>query len=343
MLLRHPRHATSAAARPHRKNPWKRALRAAVVVAMIVACLLVASTSANLLLEWHEKSNSVAYGERVSIREGTVNVSRTGSAGPTIVLLSGLGTPAPALDFAPLVRELRGFRTVVVEGFGYGYSDMAARPRTVENIAEELHEVLSKLGISAPYVLAGHSIGGFSTLYYANKYPAEVSAVIGIDPTVPTRQRSTGATPGPNEMPAADYWWAHTPSTAGLVRWATALGFGEPGGDGFTTAERQQMRQMTSWNFGNQAVIDETLRMGENAAKLQDVRYSDTLPVLEFLSQDTMNQQPDWYVLHERQLANVRHCELVVLQGEHYLHWTQSKAMAAKISQFLRQFSPKLP
>ncbi len=42
---------------------------------------------------------------------------------------------------------------VVVEGFGYGFSDMSARPRTIENISEELHEVLAKLAIDVPYVL----------------------------------------------------------------------------------------------------------------------------------------------------------------------------------------------
>jgi hypothetical protein len=95
------------------------------------------------------------------------------------------------------------------------------------------------------------------------------------------------------------------------------------------------MRQMTSWNFGNQAVTDETLRVGENATKLQDVRYPDNLPVLDFLSRDTMQEQPDWYAAHERQLANVTHHELVVLEGDHYLHWTQSKAMAKTITEFL--------
>ena len=157
-----------------------------------------------------------------------------------------------------------------------------------------------------------------------------------MDPTVPASRMSVGGTTDPAEAPAADYWWAHAPSATGLVRWATALGFGEPGGGSFTAAERQQMRQITSWNFGNPAVTDETLRMGENAAKLQDLRYPDALPVLYFLSQDTMNQQPDWYGAHERQLANVRRHELVVLGGEHYLHWTQSKAMATKITEFLR-------
>ncbi|BCW71607.1 alpha/beta hydrolase [Arthrobacter sp. NicSoilB8] len=313
------------------------------VVALSVTGLLLASTGMNLILEQTEKSGAAAYGEKVRISGGTVNVTRTGNAGPTIVLLSGLGTPAPGLDFAPLIRELGGYQVIAVEGFGYGYSDMAARPRTIENISEELHEVLARLEIKAPYTLIGHSLAGLSTLYYANKYPGEVSAVIGIDPTVPSSKASTSGSTAPSEAAAADYSWAHIPSTTGLVRWATALGYGEPGGDSFTPAERQHMRQMTSWNFGNQAVTDDTFRVGENAAKLRDVRYPDTLPVLDFLSRDTMKEQPDWFGAHERQLANVKRHELVVLEGDHYLHWTQSKAMATKIREFLGPGSPPLP
>ncbi len=39
--------------------------------------------------------------------------------------------------------------------------------------------------------------------------------------------------------------------------------------------------------------------------------------------------------MHENQLRNVQHDEVVVLDGGHYLHWTQSQAMAAKITAFL--------
>ena len=310
-------------------------LRVTGVAALSVAALLAASTSANVMLERAERTNSEAYGQKVRIGAGSVNVARNGTSGPTIVLLSGLGTAAPALDFAPLIRELGGFQTVVVEGFGYGYSDMTARPRTLGNISAELHEVLTKLGVTTPYTLLGHSLAGFSTLHYANQYPGEVSAVIGIDPTVPAIKMSAGETAGTEEMPAADNFWERIPSTTGMVRWATALGYGEPGGDAFTTSEREQMRQMASWNYGNQAVTDETLRMGENAGKLQNLHYPSNLPVLEFLSKETMDQQADWLGAHERQLANVKRNELVVLEGGHYLHWTQSKAIAQKITEFL--------
>ena len=125
-----------------------------------------------------------------------MNVWRNGHAGPTMVLLSGLGTAAPALDFAPLIRQLGAYNVIVVEGFGYGYSDMSARPRTVQNITAELHDALAKLGAPKPYILVGHSIAGFYTLAYAHRYPQEVSAVVGIDPTVPASKAGPGGTSG---------------------------------------------------------------------------------------------------------------------------------------------------
>lgn len=319
---------------PH-GNRRRGALRIAVAAVLTIMGLLVASTAANLVLEGTERSNAVAYGEKVRIDQGTINVSRSGETGPTIVLLSGLGTPAPVLDFAPLVRELTGFRVVAVEGFGYGYSDMTARPRTIENMGEELHTVLSTLAVDRPYILAGHSIAGLTTLYYANKYPAEVSAVIGIDPSVPAGMASE-QDPAHTDAPAAGNFWERLPSTTGLVRWAAALGLADPAGDNYTPEEREQMRMLASWNYGNGALTDETNRVAENAAKLRMLSYPGHVPVLEFLSRETIDQQPEWLGSHERQLQNVARHELVILDGNHYLHWTQSKAMATKIAEFLK-------
>jgi pimeloyl-ACP methyl ester carboxylesterase len=310
-------------------------LRAVAVVALTVLGLLVVSTAANLLFERVEHDNATPYGGRVQIDQGTINVSRAGDSGPTLVLLSGLGTAAPGLDFAPLVRELPGYRTVVVEAFGYGYSDTEARPRTIENIAEELHSVLAALGIKGPYVLVGHSIAGFTTLYYANKYPSEVSAVIGIEPTVPTATNASPGSPAPADAPASGNVWERLPSTLGLVRWAAALGLTDPDGSGYTPSEIDQMRMLTSWNFGNAAVTDETNRVGENAAKLQGLSYPSQIPVLMLLAKESLDSRAEWVDLHERQLNNVTRHDLTVLDGPHYLHWTQAKAMAQKIGEFL--------
>jgi pimeloyl-ACP methyl ester carboxylesterase len=316
-------------------RPRRRWLRGIALFIVAILGLLVVSTAANLILESAERSNATPYGEKVQIDQGTINVSRAGDSGPTLVLLTGLGTPAPALDFAPLIRELPGYRTVVVEGFGYGYSDTDVRPRTLENMSEELHSVLSKLGISGPYVLAGHSIAGFTLLHYANKYPAEVSAVIGIDATVPTATTAPPGSPAPADAPPSGNFWERMPSTIGLVRWAAALGLADPDSGSYSRAEIDQMRMLSSWNFGNAAVTDETNRIGENATKLQGLSYPSQIPVLMLLAQDTLDHRGEWVDLHERQLANVTRHELVMLDGPHYLHWTQAKRMAEEINGFL--------
>lgn len=312
------------------KSGQRRFLRVLGLLAVIMVGLLLVSTAANLAIEAAEKSNSVPYGQKVHISSGDINVVRSGDKGPTLVMLTGLGTAAPGLDFAPLMRKLDGYQSIVVEPFGYGYSDLNARPRTIENITEEIHEVLAKLNVDKPYTLVPHSVSGFYAMYYANKYAEEVSAVVGIDPTVPSVE---GTSPDAPEMPLADNFWIKLVVNTGLVRWLR-LG-GEPGGNDFTPAERQQIRQMANWNYGNQAVTDETLRMGGNSRKLQGMSYPSTLPVLYFLAQESIDNQTDWVGKHERQLANVERHELVMLNAQHYLHRTQSQTMADKIKVFL--------
>ena len=319
-----------------RRRPWARRLRITGIVAAAAVGLTLVSTGANLALESAERSSITPYGERIQISTGSLNVYQSGTVGPAIVLLSGLGTAAPALDFAPLIRALGDRKVIVVEGFGYGYSDMTAPARTVENITTELHEALTALHVPAPYVLAGHSISGFYTLAYANRYPEELSAVIGIDPTVPAGKLGAPSA-GTSTGSQGGIPWSRIPSVTGLVRWVDSIApsLAEPAGDAFTASERERLRLMSSWNFYNPALTDETLEMGNNARKLQGLRYPDGLPVLDFLAQDTIDSDPDWQKAHETQLQNVQQHKIVVLKGGHYLHWTQSTVIAKTITDFL--------
>ena len=68
--------------------------------------------------------------------------------------------------------------------------------------------------------------------------------------------------------------------------------------------------------------------------------YPENLPVLHFLASDNVALMPDWLDSHKGQLQNVSRHEIVELEGQHYLHWTQSKVMADKITQFLQESVP---
>jgi pimeloyl-ACP methyl ester carboxylesterase len=291
----------------------------------VVIVTVFASTALNAAFEQAERAQP-SYGERVDVGSGVLNIVRHGATGPTIVMLSGYGTAAPGLDFAPLIRELGDYQVVVVEGFGYGYSDTVAPPRTIENITAELHAALSKVGVEQPYVLMGHSLAGLYSLYYANEYRGEVSAVVGIDASVPGQINGLAAGRSVLERLA----WS-----TGLLRAVTTLApaLAEPDGDAFTLEEREQMRLMVNWNYTNPALVDEANQATRNFATVDRMTYPSDLPVLSFVTKE--DSQPRWGELHKRQLQNLDRGELVKLDGAHYLHWTHAAEIAEAVTTFL--------
>ena len=113
----------------------------------------------------------------------------SGAGDKTIVMLSGWGVDSPIDDFFPLYTELsKEYKVVVLEYFGYSGSDTTNEERTNANIVKEVRTSLDKLGIKPPYILMPHSMSGLYSLYYAVNYPAEVSAIIGLDMSLPQKQ-----------------------------------------------------------------------------------------------------------------------------------------------------------
>lgn len=307
---------------------WRRALRTAFVVVASIVALTLVSTVANAALTASEKSAAVAYGETVSVAAGEINVYRNGGTGPTMVLLSGYGTAAPAVDFAPLIRELDAFDVIVIEGFGYGYSDLDVADRTIENITSEIHEVLGRLDVQEPVIMVGHSAGGLYTRYYANAYPGEVSAIIGIDPMAATTSSLEVEDPSP---------LSGALTALGIVRVANAIApvLVQPPGTAYTPQERERMVTMADWNFGNISTSDEWAQLGANSTKAAQLPMPADIPVLEMLSTASVNSIPGWLTNHEAELSGVTTHQLDIVEGEHYLHWSQAPLMGRTMTQFI--------
>jgi pimeloyl-ACP methyl ester carboxylesterase len=60
-------------------------------------------------------------------------------------------------------------------------SDAIAQPRTTPEVVTELHALLQAAEVPGPYVLAGHSLGGFFARLYAATYPDEVVGLVLVD------------------------------------------------------------------------------------------------------------------------------------------------------------------
>src|SRR3954466_7740637 len=60
-------------------------------------------------------------------------------------------------------------------------SDPIAQPRTAPEVVADLHALLQAAEVPGPYVLAGHSLGGFFARLYAATYPDEVVGLVLVD------------------------------------------------------------------------------------------------------------------------------------------------------------------
>ncbi|MDH2917820.1 MAG: alpha/beta hydrolase [Sideroxydans sp.] len=76
---------------------------------------------------------------------------------------------------------------------GLGASEATAMPRDGAHIVDELRALLRGKGLTPPYVLVGHSLGGLYMQLFARRYPEEVSALILIDSTHPKQLEGVGA------------------------------------------------------------------------------------------------------------------------------------------------------
>src|SRR5918994_2196007 len=109
-----------------------------------------------------------------------------GTGSPTVVLVAGGGSSArywtddlhssddPRQMVMPGVAKASGFcpydrpgtYAEIDEEIIPSRSDPIAQPRTVSEMVEELHTLLQAAEIPGPYILVGHSMGGFMARLY---------------------------------------------------------------------------------------------------------------------------------------------------------------------------------
>ncbi len=94
-----------------------------------------------------------AIGEFAEVKGHKIHVYRTGDPHkPKLVFMAGSSTVAPAYDFKILYSKLQNdFRIIVIEKFGYGYSDIFESECDVDSLVENQRMALEKLGEKGPF------------------------------------------------------------------------------------------------------------------------------------------------------------------------------------------------
>ncbi|MBQ9140629.1 MAG: alpha/beta hydrolase [Lachnospiraceae bacterium] len=125
-------------------------------------------------------------GQLVEVDGHNMSVYVSGEGEHTLVFMAGSGTSSPIMTYKPFAeRFMDDYKIVIIEKFGYGFSDGFDGFRDVETRVRQDREALEAAGINGPYILCPHSYSGLEAVYWAQNYPDEIEAIIGLDMAVP--------------------------------------------------------------------------------------------------------------------------------------------------------------
>ena len=330
------------------KKKGERNMRKKILKIMKWAGLILLGAAAALMI-WNfickqaEQSKiQAAYGTVVEVNGHNMVVDIKGEDNETtIILLPGWGSSSPVLEFLPLAEELsKDFRVITIEPFGYGLSDRVGTEREISVVVEELHECTQRLGCDQ-YYLMPHSLSGLYSLYWANAYPQEVKGFIGIDPSVP---KQSDEEPLPISMAALNKLSAYFQKAVNVLGITRLRSIGHPENAiyadtvyPYSDKELEVFRILSMDYAYNRDIMNELNHMEDSLESVRDLKFPETIPVLQFVSGDNCELLKTWETLHREVITETDKSEVLRLDGGHYLHYERKQEVVEKVREWLQK------
>lgn len=163
---------------------WKLVRRLAGVVAKVVATVvalaLLAATAYEHTGAWRDSRVLKQIGHSVDIGGRTLNVHCTGEGSPIVMFVSG--RTSPGYVWTPTQRGVSEFtRACWYDRADLGWSDSGADPAWGDAAVRDLHRLVQNEGLEPPFVLVGHSFGGYIIRLYHDAYAGETAGMVLVD------------------------------------------------------------------------------------------------------------------------------------------------------------------
>jgi len=302
-----------------------------IVVAAVFMLLFIIYINHQVHLK-KETELRLPLGQMVEVDEHNMSIYVEGTGDTTLVFMSGGGTCSPILDFKSLYSLLWDqYQIAVVEKFGYGFSDVVDKDRDIDSILEDTRAALAAAGLNAPYVLCPHSMSGLEALYWAQKYPDEVSAIIGLDMAVPAYYDSMNI----NIPITRIAGWA---ADMGVTRFIPGISDSDAIKYGILSDDEKEIYRAVFYSrTATVTMLNEVEQVKENAEKVNSMGVPQ-LPMLLFISDGsggTGFDKETWRKIPIEYIAQVDEGEYIELNCPHYVHDHEYKTISESIITFL--------
>jgi pimeloyl-ACP methyl ester carboxylesterase len=195
-------------------------------IVVLLLMLAAAGFTYEKIAEARDREQFPPPGVLVDVGGFKLHLYCTGQGSPTVVLETGAGVVSRS--WAPIQSAVEATaRVCSYDRGGYGWSDPSPAPRTSATIAQELRTLLRNAGERPPFILVGHSLGGFNVRVFTHEYLDDVAGLILVDSSHEDQMSRQ-----PPEMSAAQdgsrtlYPIIRIAARLGLLRLAAVLGAG---------------------------------------------------------------------------------------------------------------------
>lgn len=155
-------------------------------IGIVIAALVIVGFVYEQISEFIDQKTLKPPGQMIQVGDHKMHIYCTGenkNGSPTVILEAGDGDNYTT--WHKVQPEISQFTQVCsYDRSGVGFSEGTADRRTNDDVVTELESLLKNANVDGPYIMVGHSLGGFYTRLFTKNNRSQVIGLVQVDPSV---------------------------------------------------------------------------------------------------------------------------------------------------------------